>query len=227
MYPTLNKNCDFNVWKLQFESATKSKIYDKLNGDANHDTALLSNLRLSVLPSVISDEILSGCLERFALGTTTYNTALESVKEHWIRVTRPIDISASLESVAIYSTEDVVPTWNNLKRLKYYTALSDDFIIQKIVSSIKDLSVRQTTQAFCFGKNITPKDLIDFLVTLTFGISTTHPSVNVATNITCFNCNQKGHYSRTCQNQRATCAKCNKRGHLGVFCRSTTQSKNV
>ena len=223
MWPKLDVNVDFDVWKTQFEAATKAKLFLKLTDDENANNAMISNFRLSLLPSVLSEEILRGCTDKFSLGTTTYNTGLQAVRQQWIRVTKPSDITAEINAIRIYTTEDIMPAWNSLQRLRYYTNFGDDFLMHQLINAIVDVHVKQTAQAFVYGKTLSPKEFVDFLLTVSFR----QPApVNVVSSakFRCFNCDKPGHYARQCRGPRAKCTSCSREGHLTIFCRS---SKNL
>lgn len=218
MWPMLSKESDFAVWKAQFESATKAKLFQKFTEDENANKKLLEDFRLSLLPSVLSEEILQGCLEKFSLGTTTYRTGLESVKEHWIRVTRPSDISHELSSIVICSSDDVMPAWKKFLQLRYYSNFSDEFVTHHLINSISDQTVKNTVQSHCFGKELSPKEVVDFLLSLSFNSVPTRSAI-AAVNVRCFNCEKVGHISRNCRAQRSLCSLCKRRGHMDVFCK--------
>ena len=222
MWPNLDLDTDFKVWQIQFESATKAKVFSKLTDDNQANDSMLAQYRLSILPSVVSAEILEGCTEKFSLGTTTYNTAIQAVKEQWIRITRPQDVTQELHLLKIATTDDVMPTWRRILRLQYYSTFGNDFIIHSLINAIVDPSIKQTVQAFIYGKTIVPKDVVDFMLTLSFGttMSQSPPSLVAAIRIRCYNCNRSGHYSRDCKEQRIQCHNCKKYGHMARFCRS-------
>ncbi len=217
MLPALSKVVDFDVWQAQYEAATKAKIFTKLSGDDTKDKTTLDDYRLSTLPSVISEEILVGVTEKFRLRTTTYNSAITAIREQWIRITRPTDFSTELQSIQINSTGDVIPAWRTLQHLCYYTHLSDDFIVQLMTDAVSDSSTKQLLQAFAYGKRLSPRELVDFLSSLTFG-NQTMASVSSTTRVVCYNCNRNGHISRNCDRPKARCTLCHRTGHLKLFC---------
>lgn len=189
MLPALSKDVDFEVWQMQYEAATKAKIFTQLLGDDKENKKTLDDYRLSTLPSVISEEILVGVTEKFRLRTTTYNSAIAEIREQWIRITRPTDLSTELQSIQINSTGDVIPAWRSLQHLCYYTDLSDDFIVQLMTDAVSDYSTKQLLQAFAYGKRLSPQQLVDFLSSLTFGNQAT-ASVSSTTRVVCYNCNR-------------------------------------
>ena len=203
-FPTLTKELDFNVWKLQYESATKAKIYSKLGEDDKENEKVLSNFRLSGLPSALHEEILFGCADKFSVGTTTYKTAVQAVREQWIRITRPTDISAEMYEIKIKCNDDVIPAWQRFLRLKYYTTISDDFLCQLLVNCVSDPVTKQNLQSFIFGKTLSPQQIVDFFTSLTFGTQSsaeTHEAV-CATKLRCSYCNRGGHLAKNCWKRR-------------------------
>ena len=143
MLPALSKDVDFDAWQMQYEAATKAKIFTRFTGDAAKDDPMLEDYRLSTLPSIISEDILMGVTNIFRVKTTTYNSAIKAIREQWIRLTRPTDLSAELLSIRINSTEDVIPAWRSLQRLCYYTKLSDELIVQHLINAISDASTKR------------------------------------------------------------------------------------
>ena len=223
MLPALSKDVDFDAWQIQYEAATKAKIFTRLSGDEKVDKAQLDDYRLSVLPSVISEDLLLGVKERFRLRTTTYNSAISAVREQWIRITRPTDLSAELQSIRINSTEDVIPAWRSLQHLCYYTQISDDFIVQRMTDAISDASAKQHLQAFAYNKKLSPREVVDFLSSLTFSDQKL-PFVSAAARVVCYNCNHPGHISKNCDRPKAKCSFCHRRGHLKIFCLSVPKN---
>lgn len=208
MLPVLTKESDFNVWQLQFESATKSKIFSKLTGVEKDDEVHLENFRLSSLPSALHEQVLVGCSHKFTRGTTTYKTALQAVRDQWVRITRPVDITAEMNSVKITCTEDVVDAWQRLLRLRYYSTISDDFMTQLLINAISDPVTKQSAQSYMFGKSLGPQNIVDFLSSLTFAAppqptySAPQPETVAATSIRCYNCNKFGHIARRCPQKK-------------------------
>lgn len=209
-FPVLTKDLDYEVWRLQFESATKSKVFSKLTGTDKDDEALLASYRLSALPSALHEEILFGCTDKFSVGTTTYKTAQQAVRDQWVRITRPTDITTEMHAIKIHCNDDVVPAWQRFLRLKYYTTISDDFLSQLLVNSIADAVTKQSVQTYMFGKTISPKQIVDFLSALTFSSPVGEETTTVgAVNLRCFSCNESATSLRTVGNGK-------NRGNRGI-----------
>ena len=51
-----------------------------LTGTDEENNTRLASFRLSTLTSALVEEILFGCNDKFALGTATYNTAIQAAK---------------------------------------------------------------------------------------------------------------------------------------------------
>lgn len=45
-----------------------------------------------------------------------------------------------------------------------------------------------------------------------------------SSNVTCYNCDRRGHYSRQCTSSKVRCRACQKFGHLAKHCRTTKKS---
>jgi hypothetical protein len=223
MLPALSKNVDFDVWQMQYEAATKAKIFTRFSGDAAKDNPMLEDYRLSTLPSVLGEEILVGVTAIFRVKTTTFNSAIAAIREQWIRITRPTDLSAELLSIRINSTEDVIPAWRSLQRLCYYTKISDALIVQHLTNAISDASTKQLFQAFSYGKTLSPREVVDFLSSLTFSDNKIS-SVSAVTRVVCYNCNRNGHISTNCDRPKTKCSFCQRKGHLKLFCPSVPKN---
>ena len=113
----------FNVFKLKFDAW----CFEKNIEDSNV---------LKILPSCISDELLTPISHIFSVGTTTSQSALKFIEEEYLRQTKPSDPDTDFTSLVTNKPSDALRSCDRLTKLAGYLHLNDDAVKHRLFQSL-------------------------------------------------------------------------------------------
>lgn len=216
MKPLLSRDTSsFDVFKTKFDAWCFEKRI------ANEDI-------LKVLPACIDDSILQSVVHIFSVGTTTVKTALDALKEEYLRQARPADPDSEFYELRTALPSTAIDSCVRLMRLASYMDLGDTAVKHRLFKSLP-ISIQPSVVSWMDANpRATSKQLANFITT--FPDSTVQQTPNCSVVVqeddfvtaatsrpVCDNCRKPGHSRDKCFKLRR-CWSCNGIGHLSRNC---------
>lgn len=210
MKPILSlESLSYEVFQAKFAAWCFEK---KIETDAN---------KLSVLPACVDDKLLNPLLHKFQDQRTTLTTALEALKEEYLRQTRPANPESDFHQLKTVVPSSAIVNCEKLTRLSGYLKLNDSAVKQRLFNSLPGSLQQSMTVWMSANPNATSREMANFIITFPDWVDESH-EISAATGqstLVCEHCKKTGHKKETCFKLR-TCWNCQKVGHISRNCRN-------
>jgi hypothetical protein len=185
---------------------------------------------LKVLPSCIDDDILEGVVHIFSLGTTTAKSALQVLKDEYLRQTRPHDPDVDFNSLRTPLPSAAIESCARLQRMASYMSLGDTAVRHRLFNSLPTSLQPSVVAWLAANDKSTSRELANFITTFPDSVvqsqsshtatvqeEATTPIAATTSRPVCSHCRKPGHVRDNCYKLRQ-CWNCKEPGHIAKNC---------